>query len=114
MLKIKISEDYTKTPGGRYIGDGDFSGQEFRDKILYPQYMQAIANNEKVQVDFDDCFGFPASFIEEAFGGLVRKINDSNIDEIINRFEFISDDEPSLVSEVKDDMKNALLKVRNK
>lgn len=32
MIVIDIAQDYTKTPGGRFINEGKFSGEEFREK----------------------------------------------------------------------------------
>ena len=107
MIRIKISKDFTQTPGGRYKEHGAFSGEEFRENILYPKYMEACKENKRLEIDLDGCFGFPSSFIEEAFGGLVRKIQNDDIANIIGRFVFISNDEPSLLDEIKEDMKNA-------
>ena len=72
---INIAGDYTKTPGGRYIDDGDFSGQDFREKFLEPIVVKAKTNNNiaSVKIIFDGGFGYPVSFLEEAFGGLARK-----------------------------------------
>ncbi len=34
---LKISEDYSETPGGRYIKEGKFSGEDFRNTHLIPK-----------------------------------------------------------------------------
>jgi hypothetical protein len=65
---ISIAKDYTDTPAGRYRSDGDFSGERFRDEYLVP----ALRENDVVEVDLDGVMGFGSSFLEEAFGGLVR------------------------------------------
>ena len=70
---IKIKDDFSDTPGGRYIKEGEFSGEEFREKILLPAYVKAQNDGEKLTIDFDDCYGYGTSFLEEAFGGLVRE-----------------------------------------
>jgi hypothetical protein len=31
---INIAKDFTETPGARYYADGEFPGEEFRDKFL--------------------------------------------------------------------------------
>lgn len=69
MKTIRIATDYSDTPLGRYKTDGEFSGERFRDEVLGP----ALLQNDKVIVDIDDVEGFGSSFLEEAFGGLVRK-----------------------------------------
>lgn len=37
-MKIKISKDYSKTPGGRFKSEGAYSGEDFRESILFPKY----------------------------------------------------------------------------
>ena len=39
---INVVEDFTDTPGARYKTQGSFSGEEFRDKILYPKFIKAL------------------------------------------------------------------------
>lgn len=68
MKTINISSDFTRYPGGRYRKHGDGSGEEFRDDFLVP----AINNEDHVIIEMDDTAGYPASFLEEAFGGLIR------------------------------------------
>lgn len=68
MKIIDISRDFSNVPAGRHEADGDFSGEAFRDKILVP----ALRQYDRVQVVLDNTEGFGSSFLEEAFGGLVR------------------------------------------
>lgn len=69
MKKISIANDFSVFPGGREPSDGPFSGQEFRDNILIP----IIEKNENAIINFDNVRGYGSSFLEESFGGLVRK-----------------------------------------
>ena len=69
MNEIVISEQFTRFPGGRYRKHGSGSGQEFREVFLVP----ALQNEGDVVVKLDGAYGYPASFIEEAFGGLIRE-----------------------------------------
>lgn len=69
MRRIKIATDYSDTPVGRFPEDGEFNGTKFREKYLRP----ALTAEDKVQVDIDGVEGYGSSFLEEAFGGLVRK-----------------------------------------
>jgi hypothetical protein len=69
MRTISIANDYSETPLGRYVTDGDFSGERFREDFLRP----ALASEEKVEVDIDGVEGYGSSFLDEAFGGLVRE-----------------------------------------
>ena len=97
MKIIKISRDYSETLGARYITDGDFSGEDFRDNFLDAHFIEAEKNKEKLLIDLDGGYGNPVSFVEEAFGGLARKYGS---DRVLNVLEFISNDEENLVSEI--------------
>ncbi|HOY69700.1 MAG TPA: STAS-like domain-containing protein [Methylotenera sp.] len=66
---ISISNNFSQTPAGRYYTDGPYSGEKFRTEILYP----ALIENELVKVDLDGTLGYGSSFLEEAFGGLIRE-----------------------------------------
>ena len=69
MKTINIATDYSDTPLGRFPDDGKFNGSRFRDEFLRP----ALQAEDKVVVKIDDVEGYGSSFLEEAFGGLVRK-----------------------------------------
>ena len=79
---ISIAEDFSKFPAGRYKSDGPFSGEQFRDDILYP----ALIKYERVIVNIDGTMGYGSSFLEEAFGGLRRKY-DLSLNEIRKKLE---------------------------
>jgi hypothetical protein len=66
--KISIGADFSETPIGRYLEDGDFSGQRFREEFLVP----ALNDFDKIAVQIDDTEGYGSSFLDEAFGGLIR------------------------------------------
>lgn len=97
-MKICISSDFSETPGARYRSEGDYSGEEFRDELLAPQFVAARKLGEKLIIDMDGGYGYPTSFLEEAFGGLARKYGAKEVFEVL---EFISNDEPSLIDEIK-------------
>ena len=66
-VKIKVAEDFSAMPTGRYLTDGPFSGEAFRERLLKP----SLARRETVTVDLDAVRGYASSLLEEAFGGLV-------------------------------------------
>lgn len=74
MIKINIANDFSNTPGGRYISESEYSGEQFRDTILLPKYESAEIKYEKLEINFDGCGGFGTSVLEEVFGGMVRKL----------------------------------------
>lgn len=98
MLVINIAKEFTDTPGPRYIANGDFSGEAFREQILIPKYKQAIENNEKLEINLDGGYGYPSSFLEEAFGGLARIYEPQDV---LNTLTFISNEEPPLIPAIK-------------
>lgn len=67
MKMISIARDFSDTPAGRT--KGAFTGEAFRESLLMP----ALREHEKVVVDLSDVVGFGSSFLEEAFGGLIRQ-----------------------------------------
>jgi hypothetical protein len=72
MAVIDIGSDFSRTPGGRLISDGPDSGQLFRERTLVPALQAAVRSGEKVTVVLDGPRGYLSSFLEEAFGGLIR------------------------------------------
>lgn len=82
---IFIAKDYSDTPAGRYISDGTYSGERFREEFLYP----ALQENDHVEVNLDETLGYGSSFLEEAFGGLIR-VKGMRIDDIKNKLNIVS------------------------
>lgn len=99
-LRINVAHEFTDTPGARYYKDGDFPGEEFRDKFLKDNFK--IYN--KIIINLDGTEGYPTSFSEEAFGGLARIYP---IDEVLSKLDFISDEEPELIDEIISYIKDA-------
>lgn len=104
MITINIATDYTKTPGGRFISEGEYSGQDFRENVLKPKFLQALEKNDQLTVILDGGYGYATSFLEEAFGGLAREMKNSKIKDII----IISEEEPQLISKIQQYIADAL------
>jgi hypothetical protein len=98
-IKLSIASDFTKTPGGRYKKQGAYSGEEFRDKYLEPQFEKAKKEGKKLIIDMDGCMGYPSSFIDESFGELGRRLRKKNID-FMKYVEIISNDQPGLTNDI--------------
>ena len=99
QLKINIAKDFSPIPGARYPIEGDFSGQEFRQTILAPKLKDAIKNNTILVVDLDGTLGYGTSFLEEAFGGLIRS-DKFTIGQINQYIQIICFDDPSYIDEI--------------
>lgn len=68
MKMISIAEDFSKYPGGRYRTDGPHSGEAFREDVL----RRELRNHDILTIVLDGTAGYGSSFLEEAFGGLIR------------------------------------------
>ncbi|HCY83261.1 MAG TPA: DUF4325 domain-containing protein [Xanthomarina gelatinilytica] len=99
MVEINIYEDFTDTPGARTYEDGEFSGQEFFDKLLLPKYEEAVNKNEKLQINLDGTNGYASSFLNEAFSRLGNKFNPETV---WNNLIVISNEVPKYIDKVKD------------
>ncbi|MDC6382799.1 STAS-like domain-containing protein [Pseudomonas graminis] len=66
---IDVVKQFSKTPYGRYPDDGDDCGQNFREKLLAPK----LREYDHVHVNLDGYNRYGRSFLDEAFGGLIRE-----------------------------------------
>lgn len=73
MIDLNVVKDFSNRPYGRYKTDGDYCGENFRKKLLAPKLRQAIKNAEKLCVSLDGYNRYGRSFLDEAFGGLIRE-----------------------------------------
>jgi hypothetical protein len=70
MEVISVAKDFTRFPAGRYKRNGGTSGEAFRERFLEPP----LRAGKPVTVELDGTVGYGSSFLEEAFGGLVRSL----------------------------------------
>jgi hypothetical protein len=94
MKTINVAKDYSRFPAGRFRTDGPYSGERFREELLAP----ALNAAEIVEVNLDGVSGFGSSFLDEAFGGLIRAHVLSST-EASKRIKLHASDE-SLVNEI--------------
>lgn len=86
MTKVlKVADDFSRSPSGRYLSDGPNSGERFREELLYPALVE-----DKVEVNLDGVLTLGSSFLDEAFGGLVRE-KGLNTKELRDRLAIKSD-----------------------
>ena len=97
MQTIKVST-FTRYPGPRFKRLGKGSGEEFRDEYLWP----AFEMDPQIQVDLDGVRGYGSSFLEETFGGLIRKYKLKKNDVTYLRNHLISNNNPSLILEIQE------------
>lgn len=102
---INIAKDLTEFPGPRYRNQGPGSGEEFLKNHLRPAFLRARQAGNKVIVQLDGVkYGYPTSFLEEAFGGLAREFG---IDHVQGTLVFESTNEPLLDYEIRQYIKEA-------
>lgn len=94
---ITIVNDFSKKPYGRYLDDGDSSGEEFRKKHLVP----ALRDYDEVLVVLTGYNRYGRSFIDEAFGGLIRSENFTKSD-LDQKLRYIHSDLPSIELLIKE------------
>ena len=90
---IDIGPDFSPFPAGRYKEDGPYTGEHFREKFL-----ECFNVNENVTIHLDSTAGYGSSFLEEAFGGLVRKEKFTK-EKLKEKFKFVTED-TSLENEI--------------
>lgn len=103
-ITLNIATEFSRTPGPRFRTEGEYSGEEFREKILLPRFDLARKEGLQLQVDLDGGYGYAPSFLEEAFGGLAR-ICDPAV--VLETLSFKSDEEPYLIEDIKENIKKA-------
>jgi len=65
---LSVARDLSRFPAGRFKKEhGIHSGEAFKELIA-----KKLQENDTVTVLLNDTMGFGSSWIEEAFGGLVR------------------------------------------
>lgn len=89
---VVVAEHFTLFPFGRYQKHGPFSGEALREDFL----MGPLERGENVILDMTGV-NAPASFMEEVFGGLVRRGLSAQF--IGRHLRVYSDDAPGLAAE---------------
>lgn len=100
-MVVNIAKEFTRFPSGRFKKNGDTSGEAFRERFLEP----VLREGSEVTVELDGTIGYGSSFLEEAFGGLVRslKIAPSQLRSKLH----IKTSDQSLVDEIDEYILNA-------
>lgn len=109
MKKIYVT-DFSEFPGPRYESLGPHSGEKFRKAVL----LEEIKNHHgDISIVLDGAFGYGSSFLDEAFGGLIR---DGVSDDVALQLceNLISEEDPSLKIEITQWVKEAISERKNK
>ncbi|WP_414617101.1 STAS-like domain-containing protein [Zhongshania sp.] len=68
MITVNVASQFSKHPAGRDNNDGPYNGTKFRRKFL----LEPLGAGKSVSINFVGVRGYGSSFLDEAFGGLVR------------------------------------------
>lgn len=95
MTQINVSKDFSEYPAGRYRDDGEFSGEVFREDLLVPK----LEIYDVVEINLDGSMGYGSSFLEEAFGGLVR-LKKFTREALHKKLKFHYKEDPIVIDEI--------------
>lgn len=70
---INIAEEFSPVLGGRWIRLGEFSGEEFYNRILKRKFEEALSSSNKINIYLDGTRGYGSSFLDQSFGELARQ-----------------------------------------
>lgn len=95
MTNITISKDFSEYPAGRFRKDGRYTGEVFREDHLIPKLEQY----DTIEINLDGAMGYGSSFLEEAFGGLVR-IKKFSKEVLHRKLKFSYKEDPVVIDEI--------------
>ena len=98
---LSVARDFSRHTGPRYIKQGKWSGEEFRKVLL-----DRLKIYDKLLIDLDGTSGIGSSFLDEAFGGLIRSEN-YNFKDLMERLKFKSDVDKSYIYDIISSMRDA-------
>jgi hypothetical protein len=101
MQIVSIASDFNEFPFGRKPEHGPHSGERFRKEYLEP----ALQRGEHIEISLDGARGLSPSFLEEAFGGLVRA--GFGADYVLQHIRIISEGDPSYIAEIESYVRDA-------
>jgi len=100
---LVIANEFSDTAGARDYEDGEFSGQEFYDRLLKDRFEKAKKGNYKLLIDIDGLWGWPSSFVSGSFGLLSQTFG---ADLVLKHIEFKSDKNPLKIDKAISEIKN--------
>jgi hypothetical protein len=98
-VRVSVAHDYSDRPGGRFEWEGKNSGERFREEVLVHRYRHARDHDVMLVVDLDGTSGYASSFLEEAFGGMIRKRYAEKSD-LLRRLTILSGAQPKWTQRV--------------
>jgi len=104
IARVNIARDFSPAPAGRNRNDGPYNGFTFRHDVL----LRLLRDNEVVEVDLDGVQLYTSSFLDEAFGGLV-KYEGMKKEEVLRRLKFVARHRVSDIARIMEKIDSASL-----
>lgn len=101
-MTFSVARDFSPFPGPRRSVQGPCSGEALR-KLLARRLR---AQPGQMIINLDGTHGYGSSFLDEAFGGLVRSEHFEK-SEILNRLQFVSKLDPTYIDEILESINKA-------
>lgn len=100
--EFSIARDFSRNPGPRHKWQGPHSGELLRERLI--KLLSAQAG--KIIILLDGTTGIGSSFLDEAFGGLIKHAGFTH--DIRDRFDFVSKTDPSYIVTISDSFDRAV------
>lgn len=91
---ISIAKDFHRAPAGRFISDGPYSGEAFKNNFLIPNLNDK--NIDKLIIDLNGLMGVGSSFWDEAFSTLITE-DHFKYEDLTQKIQFICNDDDTLI-----------------
>lgn len=98
---VSVAKNFSTRPGPRFVWQGKWSGEKFR-KLL----VERLEQHGQIIVDLDGTRGYGSSFLDEAFGGLIRSCQLTKAD-VLRRVEIRSNEDPTYKAEALEAIEQA-------
>ncbi|MDE8034629.1 STAS-like domain-containing protein [Actinobacillus equuli subsp. haemolyticus] len=113
MPNLVIVDEFSKSPYGRYKStllptEEDTSGETFRETLLAPKLREAIKNNDILNVVLTGYNRYARSFLDEAFGGLIRECG-FTYEQILKHLSYEHATIPSIPAVIKERIEKAAI-----
>jgi hypothetical protein len=105
---FSIAKDFSPFAGPRYAHQGSHSGESLRSKLV--RFLNTHPG--RVIVVLDGTKGMGSSFLDEAFGGLIRNEGWAKHD-VEQRLKFQSQLDPSYIKTIHDSLERAAIHGNN-
>ena len=102
-MTFSIAKSFSLSPGPRYSRQGPYSGEALRK--LLARKLKSIQGS--IRIVLDGTRGYGSSFLDEAFGGLIRSEHITR-EEVLRRLEFVSEMDASYIEEIMESINKAV------